>query len=499
MAYSSITITFQTVPDLNETITLSESKLSLVMNEVFKEDRLLANEVTTPSYVPADGIHAERWLGYSSNYYKTAFDLDHNASSLFTVTTSTGTLYQGLGTVIITANYDGAVFTLSGTADYNVTIDNVAYTPPETGGGGVGDTALPTLTFPDKIVLSRSPFFVSETPLVSFDEIRANLYIYRGDKTADKPTIANYSLSKKIVLALQPKISFDIHKLVNDYVKNSYVDTLGTGANTTSTLDSVWCYVDAEIYSNYTFKYRIKQQLLIVDGFGYTTELANPNINNKVLSSINDHVIYTGANYPLYFITKDLQSITVNGINVPFTFNQDFNNQVIGYVNISNYIGSSSSFNAVFTYSDDTVTHSFSIKEECRFTVINCIFKNKFGYWQTIPFNKLSKKSIDFENSNYTGLVASYGEYNLSQHEKKTFLLNGSEKVTVNTDFINENYNALFSELMLSEFVYLEEKGEVLPVNLIKKSFEKKTKLNNKLIQYAMDFEYSFKLMNTIL
>jgi hypothetical protein len=56
--------------------------------------------------------------------------------------------------------------------------------------------ALPTLTFPDKVVLSRSPF-VSETPYVPFDEIRANLYIYRGDKDADKPTIPNFALSKK--------------------------------------------------------------------------------------------------------------------------------------------------------------------------------------------------------------------------------------------------------------------------------------------------------------
>ena len=96
-------------------------------------------------------------------------------------------------------------------------------------------------------------------------------------------------------------------------------------------------------------------------------------------------------------------------------------------------------------------------------------------------------------------MVATYGDYAINQHEKKTFLLNGYEKVTVNTDFIPENYNELFKELMLSEFVYLEENGTVLPVNLLKKSFEKKTKLINKLIQYSMDFEYSFKLMNTIL
>jgi len=497
MAFSSITIEFLSVPNIDDTINIDESYLDLSLNEIFKELRTSAGESETPIFEPADGMHADRWIGFSSEFYAYAFDLDYNASDLFTITKTNGTLHQGLGTVIITANYDGALFYLvSTTADLNVTINNVDYTPPPV---EPGDTALPTITFPDANVLSRSPFFVSETPLVPFDEIRANLYIYRGDKIADRPLIANYSFSKRIVIALQPKISFDIHKIVNDYVKNNYTAIFGSGANTTSTLDTVWCYVDAEIYFDYAFRYRILQQLLIFDGFGYTTELANPILNKKVLSSIDSHVIYSSADYPLYFITKDLVSINVNGVNAPFTYNQDFNNQRVGYINISNYIGLSTSFNAVFVYSDETVTHSFSIKEECRFTVINCVFKNKFGFWQTIPFNKLSKKSIDFESQDYSGLVATYGEYSLTQHEKKSFLLNGKEKISVNTDFISENYNALFTELMLSEFVYLEENGTTLPVNLIKKTFEKKTKLNNKLIQYSMEFEYSFKLMNTIL
>jgi len=492
MAFSSITIEFLSVPVLGDELNLLESSLSLVMPETFVERRMTTTQVKVPPYVESEDAFFE----YASTNYKNAFNFDYNASSLFTVSSDEGVLYQGLGTVIITANYEGAVFSINGTVDYNATINNVAYTPPPV---EPGDTALPTLTFPDANVLSRSPFFVSETPLVPFDEIRANLYIYRGDKISDRPLIANYSFSKRIVIALQPKISFDIHKIVNDYVKNNYTAIFGSGANTTSTLDTVWCYVDAEIYFDYAFRYRILQQLLIFDGFGYTTELANPILNKKVLSSIDSHVIYSGADYPLYFITKDLVSINVNGVNAPFTYNQDFNNQRVGYINISNYIGVSTSFNAVFVYSDETVTHSFIIKEECRFTVINCVFKNKFGFWQTIPFNKLSKKSIDFESQDYSGLVATYGEYNLTQHEKKSFLLNGKEKISVNTDFISENYNTLFTELMLSEFVYLEENGTTLPVNLIKKTFEKKTKLNNKLIQYSMEFEYSFKLMNTIL
>lgn len=476
MAYSKVVLTFNSIPNINDFLHIREDTVGINLNESFVANRTYTAQVTIPSTIPATVLN-----------YKNAFNIDYNSTSLFTL--------DIVGNVLtITATYDNAVFVETDNyAPITVNITNeVVY------GGGIEIPNLPNVILEDRAVLSRSPFFISVTPLVAFDEIRANLYIYRGDKVFDKPIIQSFSLSKKIVLALQPKISFDIHKIVNDYVKNNYSAILGIGANTTSTLDTVWCYVDAEIYSNFTFKYRILQQLLIVDGFGYTTELANPVINKKVLSSINNHVIYSGGDYPLYFITKDLTSIIVNGNSIPFTYNQDFNNQNIGYVNISDY-ATVSNFNAIFVYTDETVTHSFALKEECRFTNINCIFKNKFGFWQTIPFNKLSKKTIDFESQDYSGLIAQYGEYNLSQHEKKSFLSNGKEKITVNTDFINENYNALFVELMLSEFIYLEENGEVLPVNLLKKSFEKKTKLNNKLIQYSMDFEYSFKLMNTIL
>jgi hypothetical protein len=46
------------------------------------------------------------------------FDADYNQSNLFTTSASFGIAGQGLGTVVITANYNGAVFSVSGTANY---------------------------------------------------------------------------------------------------------------------------------------------------------------------------------------------------------------------------------------------------------------------------------------------------------------------------------------------------------------------------------------------
>jgi len=348
------------------------------------------------------------------------------------------------------------------------------------------------ITLPEQIILSRSPFHFKVSPSVTYDEITAEVFIYRGHKVDDRPVISNYQLSKAVVQVGQPIISFDVHRLVNDFVKNKYT-TIGTsGAFTSSLLDSVWVYIDSKVRLSGVEQYQVKQTLLAIDGFGYHTELSNPLITNKILSSITNHIVYNSSVYPLYFITDGLISITADATDVPFTFSQDYSNQKIGYINASGYSS------ITFEYDTDIV-HTFTVKDECKYPLINCIFKNKFGVWQTIPFNKLSKKSQDFTNESYNGLISSYGSYSLNQHEKQTFNVNGKEKVTVNTDFISEEYNALFTELMLSEFIYLEENGQVLPVNLLKNSFEKKTKLNNKLIQYSMDFEYSFNILNDVL
>jgi hypothetical protein len=55
------------VPNVNDTLIISESKLSLVMNEVFKTTRTQAFEVDLPKFVPAGGSY---YTGYTSKNYK---------------------------------------------------------------------------------------------------------------------------------------------------------------------------------------------------------------------------------------------------------------------------------------------------------------------------------------------------------------------------------------------------------------------------------------------
>ena len=191
-------------------------------------------------------------------------------------------------------------------------------------------------------------------------------------------------------------------------------------------------------------------------------------------------------------------SITADGDSIAFTLDPTINNQTIAYINLKDYYANLNAFDIVFEYADSTETHSITVKDECRFPLYNCFFKNKYGFWQSIPFNLRSKTTLNVESAEYSPIISTYGQYSLKSHNTKTYLPTSKEVITVNTDFLPEEYNALIDELFESEFVYLETNGEYLPVNLNKNSIDKKTKKFDKLIQYTLDFKYSFNKRNTV-
>ena len=350
----------------------------------------------------------------------------------------------------------------------------------------------------DNIILSRSPYHVLMQPSMAFDLAILNLKIYRGTQTTDAPINFTVTSSKQVIQAGQNTINFDIHKLVNDYCKSN-IPTFGLGINTSTVYDSVW--IDAEVTAYYLGENigTVNRKYYAIDGFGWHTELYNPTLTTNVLSSITNHIVYTDTDYPIYFVTKDLTDIIVDGSSVGFTLDDTINNQLVAYLNVRGYIDGQDTFTISFVYDTVTETHTIIVKEACKYPLYECFFKNKYGFWQSIPFNLRNKRTINSESNKYSPVISRFGQYSLHSHSEKTYLPSAKEVITCNTDFLPEDYNVLFEELMLSEFVYLANDGVVLPVNLNKTSLEKKTRLFDKLIQYTFDFEYSFNLMNTVI
>ena len=68
----------------------------------------------------------------------------------------------------------------------------------------------------------------------------------------------------------------------------------------------------------------------------------------------------------------------------------------------------------------------------------------------------------------------------------------------MNTGFILEDAVSTVEELFLSENVYIRFDGKTLPVIPKSKSFVQKTNLNDKLINYTVQFEFAFNLINNV-
>lgn len=127
---SSITIDFNSVPDIGTTISINESLNNINLNEVFKDVRLAVYQSELPNFEPADGIHPDRYFGNTATFYKNALDSDYNSTALFTITTVLGPVNSGLGTVTIAANYLNANFSVvTNTTGVPITVNNSLNTP----------------------------------------------------------------------------------------------------------------------------------------------------------------------------------------------------------------------------------------------------------------------------------------------------------------------------------------------------------------------------------
>ena len=154
-------------------------------------------------------------------------------------------------------------------------------------------------------------------------------------------------------------------------------------------------------------------------------------------------------------------------------------------------------------------TYTINIIEgDCRFEHFRLCWLNKWGVWDYYTFTKKSIRSLTTNRTNYTQLGGTWNSKTYSRRGdrggKKNFRVNTKEKITVNTDYISEDYNDMMEQLINSPEVYIINPYDssvgffpntgninrhVQPVVLTTSSFTRKTKGNDKLIQYTIEFE----------
>ena len=92
--------------------------------------------------------------------------------------------------------------------------------------------------------------------------------------------------------------------------------------------------------------------------------------------------------------------------------------------------------------------------------------------------------------------------YSTNAHQMRTLTLMGNESIVMNTGFIDESYNEVIRQLMLSEQIWMTRLTDteelVLPLKAKTQSVQYKTRVNDRLVNYTIEFDMAFDKINNI-
>ena len=139
------------------------------------------------------------------------------------------------------------------------------------------------------------------------------------------------------------------------------------------------------------------------------------------------------------------------------------------------------------------------------------IFINKFGVQQDLWFFLKETKTLGRKNEGFKANTLTYpttnnpATYSISDAPNKIFNTTAKQTFTLSSGYYPEQANQFFEQLLLSEYVWLERpqktnpsSDEVIPVKVKTSSMAFKTSVNDRLIEYTIDFEEAFDYINNI-
>jgi len=390
-----------------------------------------------------------------------------------------------------------------------------------------------------KIINTRSPFYI-KVYHASLATAKLQLYIYEGakDTTPDAADL-KYTI-QKAELEGNNYVVFEISELVRDYIETKYdgeYDSYAVWVNPVITAEESG---GAAISSPTVTPGDYSDQFIATDGYGYFEEGINPDFDEGLMMSegiiyrINDRSI----NIPVSAETTNSVSFRLNGETVYSTTisDNDNTNQKIQYIasdsnsTADSYrervlesggvfednslleafedvvdIGAVDEVWVNYTNATETKTKILKVKTfDCsKYEPIRVTFVNKYGALQDLYFTRRSNESVNISTEDYKASVMDFANfsYDTSEHQMRTLNLMGNESITLNTDYIDESCNEHIKQLMLSEQIWmtrLTDEEKIVPLKLKSNSLQLKKRVNDKLIQYTMEFDVAADIINNI-
>ena len=373
---------------------------------------------------------------------------------------------------------------------------------------------------PASASLSQSPmiFTVSSSTDVTQSQFQyiLDLYYWSGSLTNSSST-ANYTLAK------YPNDSsvgiFDVSRIVNSTFNDS------SYANTSYTK-----YVKANSYYRYyngiqyiTSSLASSSVIIALDGYDI--------FPNAIGTPLQSQSIY----YPFLTDGPSSQSVYVEHGGTLSVYKGNLNTIIPTKIVYSGSGGSTGTYNLVATtnltttqieqvpycpnasgfpltllgtgdtYSIQAYSGSVSIGSKLNFNIecrkkypnVRVWWKNRYGQFDKYNFNGVSKEQFNTEARVYQPQMGNWNSrtfgYNSYDTSIQRYIVDSNENLIVNTDWLDESYNDIFKQLLVSEEIYwqYDEKTNsqtLKPLTIKTSTLDFKTHVVDKQIQYTIEF-----------
>lgn len=382
--------------------------------------------------------------------------------------------------------------------------------------GGVANTGTFTVVFNNDVptpapvsldyALVRSPYYVNiPFNFVETTKATINLFIWDGD-LATVPGTATRTLTKIRPSVDYAEFNVDLSKIVRSQFDVRPVLTLTSTSQIVDSLDDnvKWVKYTASYTDTTNVIADIEGTLAAIDGFGYMQEGVNSSVpSTKALTSCTQRKVTRDG----FIIFPFLNETTITSIEVDSdlgTIDDDLtvtssneSTDAVQYVCVDVSDATTDTEITLTLKPSDTV-FTYEIIDECKFNPMQVVFLNKYGVYDMITMFRKRTDELTVTNESFKNNYISGGTYDITRHQVQKSNVVGMDKVTLNSGFINESENELYKELMLSEQVFFYENSSFVPVNLDTKTWKTKTRLNDRLLKYDLDFSYAFNTINNI-
>ena len=371
--------------------------------------------------------------------------------------------------------------------------------------------ALPTQDF----IFVRSPFII-EVDDATQTGSKVEIFIYKAN--VPLPATPTYTLSKLIPASNNTVTLYNLSPYIRENITHP---TSPDNAATNLQLTPYEEYTLVDVYTynliGGTYVAQFNTTYKAFDGFGYYETGINPDYSFGSAVVLADEMDYNYYYDPAYPTTSESLSGTItaylpNNFIVKYTGLQT--GTIFTFTTTSSDVfdlfrvpssmiseGAEVQFSTAPTpFSIIFWTGTFRPVEECKYEPIVLDFINKYGGWQRETFFKASYESLEVQSTPYNFMMTIDAlTYDVKQGQKQIFNNNGSTKYKINSGWVDETFNENLQQLLLSERVLWTKGNTKLPIRINTKSVNKEKNINNKKINYSLDFEMAFNVINNVI